>query len=148
MSETKQILDAVMRAMELEKETFDYYVAAGHRTFNEAGKRMFAWLARTEEQHYQKLTELYATLHESGRWVFYGGTTVELEPVSSAVSFDTDDIQALKIALEIERRGLAYYEELAAATSDPDGRSMLQTLRNEEQEHIRILSDMLQQLQA
>jgi len=73
MSENKEMLDAIMRAMELEKETFDFYTKAEHKTFNPAGKRIFKWLAKTEEGHYLKLNELYNSLHEGGRWVFYGG---------------------------------------------------------------------------
>ena len=146
MSENKEMLDAIMRAMELEKETFDFYTKAGHKTFNPAGKRIFRWLAKTEEDHYNKLTELYNSLHESGRWVFYGGSTFELAPVNDderQVTFDTGDIEALRIAQDIEKRGMAYYEELIARINDPDGKAMLSTLRNEEIEHLRIVSEKL-----
>lgn len=149
MSDNKEILDAIMRAMELEKETFDFYTKAEHKTFNPAGKRIFKWLAKTEEGHYIKLTELYNSLHESGRWVFYGGATCELAPAGDdehQVTFATDDIEALKIAQGIEKRGMAYYEELIARISDPDGKAMLETLRNEEIEHLRIVDEKLQEL--
>lgn len=149
MSENKEILDAIMRAIELEKETFDFYTKAEHKTFNPAGKRMFKWLAKTEEGHYIKLTELYNSLHESGRWVFYGGSTFELAPAGDdehQVTFATDDIEALRIAQDIEKRGMAHYEELITKISDPDGKAMLETLRNEEIEHLRIVSEKLQEL--
>ena len=151
MSENKEMLDAIMRAMELEKETFDFYTKAEHKTFNPAGKRIFKWLAKTEEEHYNKLTELYSSLHESGRWVFYGGSTFELAPAGDnehQVNYDTDDIEALRIAQDIEKRGMAYYEELIAKLSDPDGKAMLETLRNEEIEHLRIVSEKLQELKS
>ena len=151
MTQSKEMLDAIMRAIELEKETFDLYVKAEHKTFNPAGKRIFKWLAKTEEEHYMKLTELYHSLHESGRWVFYGGAGFELEPAGSneqQVSFDTDDVEALKIAQKIEKRGMAYYEELIAKTGDPDGRAMLETLRNEEVEHLRVITEKLEGLKG
>lgn len=151
MSENKAIIDAIMQAMELEKETFDLYVKAEHKTFNPAGKRIFKWLAKTEESHYNKLSELYNSLHESGRWVFYGGSGFELEPAGAdehQVSFDTDDIEALKIAQDIEKRGMAYYEELIAKTSDPDGKAMLGTLRDEEVEHLRVINEKLKELKG
>ena len=151
MSENKEMLDAIMRAMELEKETFDFYTKAAHKTFNPAGKRIFKWLAKTEEEHYLKLNELYNSLHESGRWVFYGGSTFELAPAGDdehQVSYDTDDMEALGIAQDIEKRGMSYYEELIAKVSDPDGKAMLETLRNEEIEHLRIVSEKLQELKS
>ena len=146
MSESKEMLDAIMRAMELEKETFDFYTKAEHKTFNPAGKRIFSWLAKTEEAHYLKLNELYNSLDESGRWVFYGGTTYDLSPAGAeelAVTFDTDDLEALEIAQGIETRGIAYYKELIVKANDPDGKAMMETLRNEEIEHLRVIMEKL-----
>lgn len=140
----KEMLDAIMRALELEKETFDFYTAAERKTFDPAGKRIFRWLAKAEEQHYLKLTELYNSLHEGGRWVFFAGSTISLEEGDEGpdhVGFDTNDLEALKIAMDIERKGLAYFEEILQKTTDPDGRAMLETLRNEEVEHLRIVSE-------
>lgn len=144
MNDRKEMLDAVMRALELEKETFDFYTRAEQKTFNPAGKRIFRWLARTEEEHYLKLTELFNSLDQGGRWVFYGGTTIALEPDGPGekqVGFDTSDREALEIAMDIEKRGIDYFEELAQKTSDPDGRGMLETLRDEEKEHLRIIAE-------
>lgn len=151
MSQSKEMLDAIMRAIELEKETFDFFVKAEHKTFNSAGKRIFKWLAKIEEQHYIKLTELYNSLHEGGRWVFYGGSTFELVPAGEdeqRVKLDTDDIEALRIAEKIEQRGMVFYEELIAKTSDQDGKVMLEVLRNEEIEHLRVIREKLQQLEG
>ncbi|HEX9078422.1 MAG TPA: ferritin family protein [Desulfuromonadaceae bacterium] len=151
MTQSKETLDAIMRAIELEKETFDFYVKAEHKTFNPAGKRIFKWLAKTEEGHYLTLTELYTSLHESGRWVFYGGSTFDLAPAGDdehRVTLDTDDIEALRIAQEIEKRGIAYYDGLIAGTGDADGRAMLETLRNEEVEHLRVITERLQGLEG
>ena len=145
MSENrKEMLDAIMRAMEIEKETFDFYVKAEQKTFNPAGKRIFKWLAKTEEAHYLKLTELYNSLDQGGRWVFYGGSTIELEADGAGdkhVDFNTDDIAALEIAMEIEQKGIDYFAALAEKTTDPDGKSMIQALLEEEREHLRIISE-------
>ena len=149
MSENKEMLDAIMRAIELEKETFDFYVKAEHKTFNPAGKRIFKWLAATEEAHYLKLSDLYNSLHESGRWVFYGGAGFDLAPAGDdepRVTFDTNDIEALEIAQGIEQAGIVCYEELIAKAGDSAGSSMLETLRNEEIEHLRIITEKLSEL--
>jgi len=139
---TKEMLDAILRAMEIEKETFDFYTRAEQKTFNAGGKRIFHWLAKTEEEHYLKLSELYASLENSERWVFYGGSTIELEPDADGhVGFDTGDREALEVAMEIEKKGIAYFGQLIEKTADPEGRSMLTTLLNEEREHLRIIAE-------
>jgi rubrerythrin len=145
----KEILDAIMRALEIEKETFDFYTRAEQKTFDQGGKRIFRWLAKTEEAHYLKLSELYSALEENGRWVFYGGSTISLDAEETGekkVGFSTDDMEALEIAMEIENKGIAYYEELARKTGDPDGSNMLNTLRLEEVEHLRVITEKYNQL--
>ncbi len=139
----KEMLDAIMRAMEMEKETFDYYTAAEQKTFEAGGKKIFRWLAKTEEAHYLKLSELYNSLSEGERWVFYGGSTISLEPEAGVpdVGFGTGDLEALEVAMEIEKKGIAHFEGLAAKTTDPDGKSMLETLAAEEREHLRIITE-------
>ena len=115
MSESKkEVLDAIMQAIEIEKETFDLYTRAEHKTFNPAGKRIFRWLARTEEEHYLKLTELYNSYSDGERWVFYGGTTIALDREGGhGAGFDTGDLEALEMAMEIEKKGIAHFEQLA-----------------------------------
>jgi rubrerythrin len=152
MSESNKVtLDAIMRAMELEKETFDFYTAAEQKTFDPGGKRIFRWLAKTEESHYLKLTELYNSLNEGGRWVFYGGSTIPIEAegdVAPHVEFTTRDMEALEIAMEIEQKGIAYFEGLAAETTDPDGKGMLETLAAEEREHLQLITEKYRQLKG
>ncbi len=139
----KETVDAVRRAMEIEKETFDFYTVAGQKTSNPAGKRIFRWLAKSEEIHYLKMTELYNSLQGGGHWVFYDGVTIDLEPAEAdepTVKFDTDDGKALEIALEIEKKALSLFEELEQRSTDPEGKAMFRTLIQEEKEHSRVIS--------
>jgi rubrerythrin len=147
----KEILDAIMRAMEIEKETFDYYTRAEQKTFDPSGKRIFRWLAKTEEEHYLKLSELYNALEESGHWVFYGGSTISLDaegPDEKEIGFTTGDLEALEIAMEIEKKGIAYFDELTRKITDPNGRKMLAKLREEEGEHLRVITEKYNQLRV
>lgn len=147
----KEMLDAIMRAMEIEKETFDFYTKAEQKTFEPEGKRIFRWLAKTEEEHYLKLSELYSTLDQEERWVFYGGSTIALEENTGGgkqVGFTTGDREALEIAMAIEKKGIAYFDELARKTADPDGKEMLLRLRSEEAEHLRVITEKYNQLTA
>lgn len=146
----KTVLDALMRGMEIEKETFDFYTRAEQKTFNPEGKRVFRWLAKSEEAHYLKLTELYHALDQGGPWVYYGGSTITLEPqgAEAGVGFETGDLEALRLAMDVEQKGIAYFDELLSHTTDPDGRSMVQTLRREEEEHLRIITEKLRLLEG
>ena len=151
MSEAgKSVLDALMRGIEIEKETFDFYTRAEQKTFNPEGKRVFRWLARSEEAHYLQLTELYQALGRGERWVFYGGSTISLEPEGegAGVGFETDDLEALRLAMDVEKKGIAYFNELLTHTTDPEGREMVESLRREEEEHLRVIAEKLRALEG
>lgn len=48
-------------------------------------------------------------------------------------------LTALEKAMETERQGEAFYQELAEHVEDPSGREVFQTLADEEVEHVRML---------
>jgi len=145
----KEVLDAIMQAIEIEKETFDLYTRAEHKTFNTAGKRIFRWLAKTEEEHYLKLTELYNAYSDGERWVFYGRSTISLEAEEGQeAGLDTGELEALELAMGIERKSIAHFEQLAQKATAPDGRQMLDTLANEEREHLRIITERYRHLKG
>ena len=49
--------------------------------------------------------------------------------------------------MDVENKGIAYFEELLSHTVDPEGRSMVESLRREEEEHLRIITEKLAGLQ-
>ena len=50
--------------------------------------------------------------------------------------------------MDVEKKGIAYFNELLSHTTDPDGRSMVESLRREEEEHLRIISEKLRLLEG
>lgn len=142
----REILDAITRALALEKEKLDFYSVAERKTTHPEGQRIFAWLARTEEEHCARLTELYASLNQGGRLSSYGGDAIALEPPAADVAaFQADDREALGIASGIERKAIDFFDELAARIADPEGKRLLEALRDEEKEHLRVIEEQCRQ---
>jgi len=55
-------------------------------------------------------------------------------------------LQAIEIAMQIEKDGLAFYTEAARQTDDPNGKKMFQTLARDEAAHLRLFEDARQAL--
>lgn len=143
----RESLDAITRALVLEKETLDFYRVAENKIAHPEGRRIFSWLARTEEEHCLRLTELYTALNEGGGRVLYGGSAVPLEPVPGDVAaFKADDRETLEIAMGIERKAIDYFDELASLTTDPEGRRILEALRDEETAQLRVIEEKCRQI--
>jgi rubrerythrin len=63
-------LDALTIAMDLERKGYDLYTKAGTETDDPAGKKVFAFLARQENQHYVFLQKTQEYLRTQGTWYF------------------------------------------------------------------------------
>lgn len=54
---------------------------------------------------------------------------------------ETKTMEILKTAILLERRGKAFYAKVANQSSDPDVKQVFEIMADEEEEHIRILSE-------
>ncbi|MCG6941400.1 MAG: ferritin family protein [Thiohalocapsa sp.] len=60
-----------------------------------------------------------------------------------AVSYGMSTVQAIELALHNERRGHAYYSQVATSASAPEARGLAAEMAAEEAEHILMLEQML-----
>ncbi len=63
-------LDALALAMDLEQKGYDLYAKAGAETDDPAGKKVFAFLAKQENEHYVFLQKTKEYLSTEGAWYF------------------------------------------------------------------------------
>ena len=56
-----------------------------------------------------------------------------------------NDLEGLRVAAEIERRGLEFYTRAMKLTADPDAKAMLRHLAEEEHEHMMAFDALYQQ---
>jgi rubrerythrin len=62
-------LDALHVALENEIKSYDLYRRAAMETEDEAGKRMYTWLAAAEMTHFDLLMANYEAINTAGAWV-------------------------------------------------------------------------------
>jgi len=116
---------------------------------DERGKSMWKSLARDEALHLEYLLKERRSLVEGGQWASFGMEglklllELEIPPVfpetAEAIEADTDDIEALETAIEIEIKSRDLYEDLARKTKDPQGKDMYEKLARWEETHRQIL---------
>ncbi|MEW6080931.1 MAG: ferritin family protein [Bacillota bacterium] len=137
-------------ALEFEREGHCHYKALAAGTRNALGKRLFEVLAEEELDHARRVETLYKAiqggrepkaleasdrtpLEERMRECFLG-----LYPAERAL--DMDNVEGLETAMERERQGLKMYQRLLEATGgDQAGRAFLESLVEEEWEHLEAL---------
>lgn len=154
-------LDALKAYIQTEIEGHRFYQMAAERTENALGKKMFLSLANDELEHARKLSSEYRSVSEAGRWL----TVEELsqqgregaqesfpvfpsdeQRISALIPEGSDDLQALTIAINIEKESYQQYARAAAEASDEAAKALFQRLMVEENRHLKIVESSYEYL--
>jgi len=123
-------------ALELEDKGFHFYRESEKRTQNESGKKIFSQLATEEEEHIQSLKKMFRDLfpEKSGKPI----------PVfSGTVSEYSGEVEALQIAIDMEKQSMRFYSEWA----QDELKSLFDILIEFEKTHLELLQAELDYVQ-
>jgi rubrerythrin len=152
------LVDLIRSAVRLELDGRSFYRQASAATSHPSGKRMFLRLADEEQNHFAELGALFASLVGESEWQQIAAeeessndkspVIAQLETAITARGHSTvaDDTQALRVAMELERRALSFFDGLKGHTSDPVQRELLNELVEEERFHYDLLQAQLDSL--
>ena len=146
------LVDAIQIAMEAEKQAVTLYKDAAQKTAHMVIQHLFSNLVDFEQHHYDKLTELAASLQKKGKFVVYEGYSLPI-PAQSEVGFSKEAagvlaankvsvMDIITMAQNVEQQAGKKYTALAEQTSDSDGKAMFKRLAKEEQNHLRLLTEV------
>ncbi|CAK0771788.1 Rubrerythrin domain-containing protein [Gammaproteobacteria bacterium] len=149
------LLELVQSAIGLELNGQHFYRRAAEATDHPRGKAMFLRLAEQEEGHIAEIGALFAGLIGESEWERLSAAEAA-NPRSSSIidqleaaivarghSAVADDTQALRLAMELERRAIQFFEGLRNRTDDPVKLEMIHTLAEEERFHYDFLQTQL-----
>ena len=151
MAETVKSIEI---ALENELKERDFYQNCSDKTNNPVGKKMFAILVDEEFDHYQRLQEIHEHLSEQGTWPETVSAVVKDTNIKDAINAipdradaattaTTDDVEAVKIAIEFETNGYKFYSGLAEAAKTQSEKDFFKRLAGIEYEHLTSLKDSL-----
>lgn len=111
---------------------------------DEAGHR--AYLVKTRDEMMAKNDVSAIKLddeHSRGAKEIFAGA---MEAVADSDPYSTDELEILRGALEVERRGYKMYSEAAKGVTSASAKETFEHLAAQEQEHFRLLSNTLDYL--
>lgn len=150
MKNSKEI---IAFAMNMEKQGQKFYESFAGQVEHPEAKKWFEILAATEKEHYEILEKQYQQLSHDGTWLPVEALAADLdadlfEARSQREKFDPDnakhslsDLSVLRMAYLIENDFAEFYKKAIDQVADEDGKKMLQTLFEWENEHRRIFYD-------
>ncbi len=150
-----RIIELVRTALDFEFGGEHFYRHLAELTQNASGKAMFLRLAEDEKRHVEDSHTLFAALVGEEEWARLATReaqqanpsriVAELEAVilQRGHAVVADDTQALRMAMELERRAIHTFEEMANHTTDPAVLNLIGKLVQEESFHYDSLQAQL-----
>lgn len=150
--DNEQRLNALEAALNNEVRERDFYLKNAARTNNSLGRAMFNRIAQDETEHYERLKRLHEEWKANARWPETVPLTINqtnvrdillntLKNADKNETCDAGDREAVKIAAEFEEKGVIFYKDLAASSTDERERAFFELLSSIEYEHYLSLRD-------
>lgn len=142
-------MDNLDIAVKMETDAIAFYTEASRKIGNPAGKKMFQAVAGDEKRHLEMIRTIMQGLaisHNEVSAVKNIKTVFESmkAEMMSRVEATKDELEAFKIAMEMEKEGMEFYKKLYAAAKKDKERAFLEQLIQEEQKHYDIFSNTYQ----
>ena len=155
---TNQRIDALKRALEMEKDGKAYYENALAKADNALARKIFTSLIKAEDRHMQKIKQLFNSLQETGQWPEVALVREQKEMAANIFAAamagldernkgTLSEIGALKMAAEMEEESMRYYQSRAGDTDDPFEKKFYHLLVHEESDHYISLLDAIEFLE-
>ena len=142
-------MDALEMAMKMETDAIQFYTEAAKKTRYPAGKKMFQTVAEDEKRHLQMVSQIIKGLDithkdvspmKNVKTVFESMKSEMMKKVSATA----DELEAFKIAMNMEKEGLESYKKMLAGSNREKEKALLERLVREEEQHYAIFSNTYQ----
>ena len=149
--ETTMVRDALELTLSIERRGYTFYTNASRKTKNGSGRVMFQRLAAEESDHLRRLQDEYRSLVQQNEWLKREPARLPLsrkiadeifpqkELLKVEVKEETSDLDALNIAMDLERRSHQFFKDFAEQISDANGRKIFMDFAKDEESHLRAL---------
>jgi rubrerythrin len=148
----KERLNALELALNNETKEREFYLRHAEKTKNALGKAMFKQIADDELEHYERLRELHKKWVKQDKWPETLPLTVKntnikgilvdtLKEIDKTTKADAGDLEAVKIAVDFEKKGTLFYQKLRDSSTNPREKDFFELLAMIENEHYLSLRD-------
>lgn len=137
---------AVETAIKMETDAMKFYSDARDRVSHPLGKKLFDGFVSDESRHLKMLKDILSDLEIETRDVHLGEDIKTIftelkDEMMQRVTATTDEMEAVKIALDFEKEGYDFYEKAARETEEEKEKKLFEVLTIEERKHCEILDN-------
>jgi len=139
-------MNALEVSKKMETDAIKFYVEAAQKMRYPAGKKMFMAITEDERRHLEMITLLIRGMNitaqdvsplKNVKTVFESMKGEMMQRVAAS----TDELEALRVAMDMERAGEKFYEKSLAEAKTDKEKALFKRLIEEEKEHYAMFSN-------
>jgi rubrerythrin len=133
-------------ALKMETDAVKFYTECAEKTNSPIGKKMFLSIADDERYHIACANKVIrgmgfepskTTPRQDMKTIYEQNKDAVMRKVDAT----TDEIEALTIAMKMEKEGLEFYRKAAAEASTSEEKALFDCLARDEEEHFTIFQN-------
>ena len=145
-----EVKNAIKTAIQMEKDGFAFYKKASVQTSSDMGKDIFESLANDEQLHLEIFQKLFQDKIEKTEWINLVNSSKKYADINifpkdlkqiEGANPDTNELDALEIAMNSEREAIDYYGEIKEKTKEDEIRKIINEIIEQEKNHYSILQE-------
>ncbi|MDE1890145.1 MAG: ferritin family protein [Planctomycetota bacterium] len=154
---SEDLKDIKSIALQMEIDGIKFYNDLAGKTLHPMGRAMFRSFVEDEKLHAKRLRALLSAgkqaIQTKGKDAVDSRQRLltifqEMgDELKKRVTVNTNDIEAVRLAIEIEEKGVVFYEQAAKETNDGKEKETYRFLAGEEKTHYSILKNTLEYLE-
>jgi rubrerythrin len=130
----------------METGAIDFYTEASEKTTNPVGKKMFLTITEDEKRHLEILSQIFKGLDitikdvspmKNIKTIFEEMKHEMMERVEAT----RDDLEAFKIAMDMEKKGVEFYKKAASEVKTEKEKALFERLVHEEEQHYSVFAN-------
>ena len=151
------VKDAIKTAIQMEKDGYSFYQRAAAQTSSELGRGIFESIAEDELRHLEIFEKMFQDKVGKDEWTNliesskkYAELKIfpkDLEATEGA-NPDTDEINALRMAMDSEKEAIDYYTDMKEKTNDEEVIKIIDKIIEQEKNHYLILEGEFNHIQT
>lgn len=150
MTDVDDLMDAIKKAIQMEKDGRAFYLNAATQTTSPMGVLVFQNLASDELVHLETFQKIFEKTVSTNEWdelvnssKKYADLKVFPKDLTSADGADatTDELDAINIAMDSEKKAIQFYGEILKGASDSMVADIIKEIIQQEKNHYFILNE-------
>jgi rubrerythrin len=144
----EEVKDAIKTAIQMEKDGYSFYQKAAAQTSSDMGRGIFESIAEDELLHLEIFEKMFEDKVGKNEWISlvdsgkkYADIKIfpkDLESIEGKEP-DTNELDALRIAMDAEKEAIDYYTDIREKTEDPEVIKIIDEIIEQEKNHYLIL---------